>query len=399
MSEALIIRLPEQAHQPVAWLITDSSKQNILASGELADCSALNQLTERAKNRTVLLAVAGEAVSLYTVSLPTKASRQWPQLIPYALEEFLGEEIQNLHFAWPSRGDATNLPVLVVNHQQMTFWQKCLAEADIQAQQWWPDYLLLPYEAGVWSVAAFGENLTVRSDLWAGFCIEPRLFKASLGSLNELPEALKTFGEVPNFVETGLNISAAQVDLVLQTMLQMTETYSWGLCQGKYQIKTQKKHTWAFLKYPTQCAAALLVILLCYTLLQTHQYKQESKQTQAEIEAIYFELFPEQRFLPPDARRRVQALNAQLSGEQGDFLHFLRELESAFEQNDIELTVLQYDQARGELRIQATGASFKVFNTFQSQLAQQSIEVEQGQLVSRAGRIAGTLTVRRAYVD
>lgn len=75
-------------------------------------------------------------------------------------------------------------------------------------------------------------------------------------------------------------------------------------------------------------------------------------------------------------------------------LALLSQLTPAFAGTELDITLMQFDANRNELRIQATAADFVTFERFRELATEQELAVEQGQLNSRAGRIAGTLVVR-----
>src|SRR5690554_1096507 len=163
MSEILIIRLPIDADSPVSWLIADASGTEVIASGVLANSKSLLDLSEKANNRQVYIAVAGDGVSMHQAGVPAKSRRHLQQIIPYTLEDDVSQDIDKLHFAWPSPTPANEpIPVAAVARAQMDFWLDSLAAANIPVTQLVPDFLLLPYEQDRWSFAHFDGTWIVR---------------------------------------------------------------------------------------------------------------------------------------------------------------------------------------------------------------------------------------------
>ncbi len=75
----------------------------------------LEQAAQRAAGRHVCVLVPGTDVLLTEPELPAKAGAKLQQIVPYALEEQLAEDIDDLHFAIGKRsGDAPTTPVAVV---------------------------------------------------------------------------------------------------------------------------------------------------------------------------------------------------------------------------------------------------------------------------------------------
>ena len=67
--------------------------------------------------------VPGTDVLLAEPELPAKAGAKLQQIVPYALEEQLAEDIDDLHFAIGKRaGDSSTTPVAVVALSLMDEW-------------------------------------------------------------------------------------------------------------------------------------------------------------------------------------------------------------------------------------------------------------------------------------
>ncbi len=86
--------------------------------------------------------VPGTDVLLTEPELPAKAGAKLQQIVPYALEEQLAEDIDELHFAIGKRvGDAPTTPVAVVALSLMDEWTNALKaaglapEADVRRQR------------------------------------------------------------------------------------------------------------------------------------------------------------------------------------------------------------------------------------------------------------------------
>lgn len=399
MSEILIIRLPIDAESPVSWLIADGSGTEVIASGVLVNSKVLSELSERASQRKVYVAVAGEAVSMHEAAVPAKSRRHLQQIIPYTLEDDVSQDIDKLHFAWPSITPSNEpIPVAAVARAQMDFWLDSLAAANIPVTQLVPDFLLLPYEQDRWSFAHFDGTWIVRQGPWRGVSLVPEWLAHIEYDEQELPAELLTIGELnwPEGIPLPAPVRQLDIDLPLLAMLRNWPQAQLNLCQGRFQQQQRRPFGWQQARWPAIAAAILCVVYLANLGATWFQLERQSQHVQLAIEARYLELFPTQQRLPADARRRMEQQVALLGGgAQGQLLSLLRDLAPAFQEADLQLTLLQFDGGRGELRLQASGKNFQTFERFQRSVRAQALEVEQGQLVSRGGRIAGTLTVRR----
>ena len=395
MNEQLIIRLPAESHRKVAWLIVNDEK-HVIASGELAQASELESLAERAKNRIVLVFVASSAVVFHSLELPGKSRRQAAQVVPFALEDEVAQDIDSLHFAWNELSPATApLPVCVVAKAQLAFWLDALKTAGLPVTALYPDVFMLPYKANTWCVAQFEDEIVVRQSLSSGVVIEPEWLGYAAFEENELPTQLLAYGEV-EWPHPPAPVQASDYDLALLAATECNTRQGINLLQGEFAQKQQNKTDRSVLKWPAVAAAVLVVMAMAGQFVTQLQLNREAAALQAAVEANYLTVFPTETRMPPNARQRLDAeLAAVTGGGDGQLLALLNDLAPAFQEASLQLIVLQYDQSRGELRMQANGDNFQMFERFQRSARASQLEVEQGQLISRGGRIAGTLTVRR----
>ena len=116
MSEVVFLRL----HGPAAlaadthaeWLTIDSStlRHGNVQSGSLA------QAAEAIGSRRATVLVPGADILLAEPVLPLKSSAKLAQVVPFALEEQLAADVEDLHFAVGKRDSRPGTPVAVVSH-------------------------------------------------------------------------------------------------------------------------------------------------------------------------------------------------------------------------------------------------------------------------------------------
>jgi general secretion pathway protein L len=121
MAEALIIRFPTDFAdaKQAQWMLVDSQhhRMGAVVTGNLQEASAL------ASNRKVYAIVNGSSV-LHTepVLPPIKGNTKLQQVVPFALEDQLATDVDDLHFAIGKRGSRSGTPVAVVAHEQIQNW-------------------------------------------------------------------------------------------------------------------------------------------------------------------------------------------------------------------------------------------------------------------------------------
>src|SRR5215469_7997676 len=154
MSDWLLLRLPHAPDQPASWLVADARG----APMGPPQAGPLELAAPRVVGRRVCVLVPGAEVLLAEPEVPVKAGAKLQQLVPYALEEHLADNIEELHFAIGKRaGDSLRTPVAVVARNLLDEWLASLRAAGIQPDVMYADSNLLPENPGQ-SVALLEED-------------------------------------------------------------------------------------------------------------------------------------------------------------------------------------------------------------------------------------------------
>jgi general secretion pathway protein L len=126
MSEYVVIRLA--AEDPaVEWVLVDSNgtRRSGVSSG------SLEQAAIEIGDHAVIVLVPAEDVLLTSVHIPARSAAKIKTALPFALEESLADDVEDLHFAVGDRQDNNRLPVAVVAREKMSRWLERLNEAGI----------------------------------------------------------------------------------------------------------------------------------------------------------------------------------------------------------------------------------------------------------------------------
>ena len=157
MADWLLLRLPRAPDMPATWLVVDSRGA---ASGP-PQSGPLSLAAARTPGRMICVLVPGTDVLVAEPELPTKAGTKLQQLVPYALEEQLADDIDDLHFAIGKRPpESTRTPVAVVTRALMDQWIATLKAAGLEPDAMYADSDLLPQNPGQ-AVALLEEDVVV----------------------------------------------------------------------------------------------------------------------------------------------------------------------------------------------------------------------------------------------
>ncbi|HEY7888489.1 MAG TPA: type II secretion system protein GspL [Steroidobacteraceae bacterium] len=158
MADWLLLRLPRTPQEQPTWLVVDGRG----AAAGPPQGGPLSLAAPRAAGRHVVVLVPAADVLLAQPELPpAKAGAKLQQLVPYALEEQLAEDIEDLHFAIGRRqGEATRVPVAVVARKLMAEWTTLLKSSGLEPEALYADSELLPQNPGQ-AVALLEEDAVI----------------------------------------------------------------------------------------------------------------------------------------------------------------------------------------------------------------------------------------------
>ena len=104
--------------------------------------------------------VPGEWVTSHEVVLPAKTRKQFMTALPYALEDSLTEDVDNLHFVCPQWKADQSCLVQVVAKEKMREWQALANHYRLPITQLVPDHSLLPFHDAADYSLAHARNLS-----------------------------------------------------------------------------------------------------------------------------------------------------------------------------------------------------------------------------------------------
>jgi len=124
VADALVIRLPANANNPVEWVRVSAAENRVgeIMQGQL-DLAA--QIADSC--RVILLAPSSQVLRVKT-QIPLTGSARIRQSLPFALEEQLAGDIEAQHFACGTKDSEGNVPVAVVESARLSGWLDQLRE-------------------------------------------------------------------------------------------------------------------------------------------------------------------------------------------------------------------------------------------------------------------------------
>lgn len=398
MSQTLLFRF--QDSDRFQWQGADGRGRAAAPAGE----GPAAQLAALAAGRRLVLAAPGAAVTLTQTRAPGRNRTTWLKALPYALEDHLAEDVDELHFAvGRTRGD--QVPVAILRRDTLDGWLRRAAAAGLAPVAVVPDTLLLPLEDGAWSLLAGPGEVLVRTGPHSGFACD----RDTLGLLLALaleaagedrPTALRIWGDLPaQGLPPDLEIRpqpSAEPLALLAAGYRPADTLN--LLQGGY---SRRAHLGRWLR-PWRAAAVLAALWLASQLgalaVEYLRLGREETQLRLAMEQLYRDTVPgTQRVVNPRvqlANRLRELSRATQGGPAAGFLDLLYQggqTLNAFQ--GVTLKGLRYRDSQLDLDLE--GNSLEVLDTFKQRLTEQPGLEALMRTSKRDDRIESQVTLRK----
>ena len=157
MAESLIVQLSDGVAP--RWMVCNEDGQ-VLVNAMSGD---LTQAVPLATGRRVVVIVPASEVLFADSEAPAKSAAKLAQVIPFALEERVADEIEHLHFALGERVVQTGrVAVMVVARARIDAWLTELRSAGLNPQAIYSEASLVPSMPGQLIALISGDTLTLR---------------------------------------------------------------------------------------------------------------------------------------------------------------------------------------------------------------------------------------------
>lgn len=331
MPEFLVVRLHSAAAETIGaaaeWIVTDGSgaRRSNVQSGPLDLAAATTA------SRKIIVLVPGTDALLAEPVLPVKSGAKLAQVVPFALEEHLATDVEDLHFAVGKRETRPGTPVAVVSHARMEAWQALLADAGLHADAIYPETAALPETPNAITLLIDGARVYVRRSDTRGAVLDVQplieALQLALASGEEAREHVTIYLSEDDYERErelleGLREFTASLQMKLLPdgplpLLAANIVRDGGvnLLQGRYQSKRKLQLSFAPWRYAAVLALVFLASHIGLKSWQYFHYKGKEARVDAQIGELYQQLMPGAPL--PDtsaARRTVEARLNQLRG-------------------------------------------------------------------------------------
>ncbi len=317
MPHTLLLRLPAPGFEDTEWLTIDERGEPAAARQR----GPLSLAAAAGRSAKVVVIAPATQILLAEPELPPGSGVKLARAVPFALEEQLTEDIDQLIFALGKRRPSGGTPVAVVSRDVLHGWMAELRAAGIEPAAIYPDMSLLPQNPGQTVLWLESARLSVRRPGMLPFAVE----------LTPVTEALIVAGVIPDPLaghtlaveaepaalesailyvtredwETVQDEIEAVVDQFASLRIQLlpdgplpwlardlAATDAINLMQGEFAKTTDYGVRWRRWRTAAALAAALLVIHVAAQAFQLRQAKRDTAALDTEIAQVFGTAMP-----------------------------------------------------------------------------------------------------------
>jgi len=424
MADYLVLRFLHGSTDTVEWVMVDAGGAVV---GEPARGDPI-AAAESALDSKVIALVPGASVLRTTVEIPVRGTSKILQALPFAMEEQLATEVDELHFAIGKRDAHDRLAVAVVERLEMEAWLELLAAAGMDPVGLYadsdavgaipntttlfiePDSLILRDADGYVAVSEL-ESADTTLDLWFRMresVDDEDATPAPINLLVFMTEQAQQNPATEAFIAS-LQPRVASLDIKLlvdgalpRLASQIVAQPGVNLLQGSYGQRSNLTVYWPAWRVAAVLLASLAVTLAGAKILEISSLSRQAAALDTAIEQAIRYTFPEvQQVQAGTARNLLQSKLRGLGsdpagGNATEFLDNLQAVAGAIadaEGANAKLETINYRSGVMELRVLAPNV--EALDAIQRQLVEDgSLEAEIQSANPEGDRVRGRIQVR-----
>jgi general secretion pathway protein L len=346
MPQTLLLRLPSNDQEEAEWLTLDETggAQSARQRGPLTLAAAVS-----GSGKVVALAPAAQ-ILLAEPALPPGGNVKLARAVPFALEEQLTEDVDQMSFAIGRRRSGGGTPVAAVSRTVLQEWLSRLTAAGLSPLAMYPDISLMPDNPGQTVLWLEKSRLAVRRPGALPFAVELSPVSEALVVAGVIADPLDTAAE-PKVPENAMlyvtredwaqsegefdqlvgKFESLKVQLLpdgplpwLARSLEATDAVN--LLQGEFAHSTDFAARWLQWRTPAFLAAALLAVHVAGQWLQIRQAKHDTGALDSQIASVFSAAMPAEVMQEP--RRQMQARLDRIRKAGASPQYFLRTLKT-----------------------------------------------------------------------
>jgi general secretion pathway protein L len=327
MPQTLLLRLPPPGQEETEWLVLGG---DLAESAPTRQRGSLSLAAAVSRTGNVVALAPSAQILLAETQLPPGSGVKLARAVPFAMEEQLTEDIDQMSFAIGRRRATGGTPAAAVSRAVLQGWLADLAAAGLEPLSMYPDISLMPENPGQTVLWLEKGRLAVRRPGALPFAVELSPVSEALVVAGVIADPLDT-GSPPKIPESALLYATredwARVQDEFEPLAEKFESLKvqllpdgplpWlarglddssavNLLQGEFARTTDLGARWRQWRTAAMLGAALLSVHLVAEALQIRQAKHEAAVLDQQIASVFSYAMPGEPMQNP--RSQMQGL-------------------------------------------------------------------------------------------
>ena len=384
---------------PYQWVKLNKRGKPI-EKGQFTEAAFLNTIH---KSVTSVIGVApADSTTFHQVDIPTKRHANMLAAVPYALEESLSEELEELHFTVMSWKPNTPAHVAVIAKKMLRQWIDTFESAGVKLDDIVPELALLPIHPSCRATIVMqgDDQFAVKSGQYNSFLCDQEAFEywwsdaenqQTQTSVNsqELAVELKSIG--------GDQVSHWAIGEDFRSWLEHVPEQldnAASLLHGEFEPEHLKpKSTW--LNVAAGLAACALLLLGVSHWLEANKLQQRYVDNQQQIRTLFDEAFPGQEYLDQPRRQIASLLSISEDSPASEMFQYLLDVSAqVIPAHNAEFEEINYRNQQLQVGVSAPNfaALEQITTQINSQTGLQAALISSG---ARDQRVTGQIKLAR----
>ncbi len=308
MQSNLVDELDREDSYFVKWIKLDEDGVPITRGAE----ARLEQVSSITQNTYIIVLLPLQQMLLTSVNTRARKQKHLQKAVPFALEDELADDVDNLHFALGARYGENDYPVAVIEKDSLDTILEKLADANVYPDLLTADIFGLPFREGTWTILIENDRALVRSGKYEGMTIDmhnlQQIITSSLRQADETPAELNVYtcdDQQSGLRKYNFPISTNELDDCPPGLFAdgLDENECINLLQGSYQKKDKRHIQFAPWKIAAILFGLWIGLALVSVFIDIARYSKEEKHLNAQIEQVVKQTFPDMQNVSADSAR------------------------------------------------------------------------------------------------
>ena len=332
---------------PFHWVLTNTS-------GEVADHGlevTLDQVKVPAGVTEIVGIAPGQSVTTRSVLVPGRRRANVEAALPYALEESLSEDVEELHFTLMKWQPGQPADVAIVSEAQLQKWIDLCQEVSITLDRIVPEYLIVPLhtEDSCTICLLEDDSIYIRTGELTGFAMDREFFDYWLDTedIQDRPISVTDAGLAKTMTKNGISrVSHWDIGNQLTDWIALAKSPSalegLSLLHGNFAPKHRTRN-FRQLKIAATCGMLAVVIYYVSMALEARDLRLQRDTINQQMVALFNQHFPGEPYLGRP-RSQLQSLLASRggSGNLYEFQRLLQVVTNTTRQHNAEIEEVNY---------------------------------------------------------